>query len=52
MSIEPGNMAEQVYTVTAEQAGSYRLELTLRPVGQPTGEISEELVFLFDVVEK
>lgn len=43
---------EQVYTVTAEQAGSYKLDLTLRTVGQTTGEIRDELVFLFDVEEK
>lgn len=46
---ELGEWKEQVYTVTAEQAGCYKLDLTLRPVGQTTGEIRDEIVFLFDV---
>lgn len=48
----PGDTAEQVYTVTAEQAGSYRLDLMLRHLGRPTEDMADEIVFLFDVEEK
>ncbi len=41
----PGTMAEQVYTVTAQEAGTYTLDFRLCPAGNPYGRPIEEMVF-------
>ncbi len=46
-----GMMAEQVYTIQAQEAGTYELHFRLCPVGRPEEAADEEMLFEFHVKE-